>query len=391
MKSAMPFQIKLKKFSDQQVDRASDQLGQELETYPFSAVRSERYFVDGFEDLRSDLEFELSQKIICIETLQQVACKGLRHGGEMRPLVWKILLGYLSVNSNSWEDELTQHRLKYTQLKEEFLASPSQCTNKEEKEYHANGLLRRHEVTNGDHPLNLRNGSTWNQYFKNAEIAEQIDRDLERTHPDIEFFSVNSPISQTNQAAMRNILLLFAKMNPAIGYVQGMNEVLAPLYYVFRTDSSEDNTLHAEADSFGCFVQLLSGFVDNFCPQLDNSSVGIHATLSRLSQLLKANDKDLWDHLENSKVNTQFYAFRWVTLLLTQEFEFHSIMTIWDFLLSNPLGVQEMLLRVCCSMLLCVRNELLQGDFAANLKLLQHYPEVDLRHLLDVASNINSL
>lgn len=38
---------------------------------------------------------------------------------------------------------------------------------------------------------------------------------------------------------MRSVLRLFAKMNPVISYVQGMNEVLAPLYYVFRTDSDE--------------------------------------------------------------------------------------------------------------------------------------------------------
>jgi TBC1 domain family member 13 len=35
--------------------------------------------------------------------------------------------------------------------------------------------------------------------LQDSEISEQIDRDLERTHPDIEFFSVNSQISQKNQ------------------------------------------------------------------------------------------------------------------------------------------------------------------------------------------------
>lgn len=45
------------------------------------------------------------------------------------------------------------------------------------------------------------------------------------------------------QEALRNILLLFAKLNPAIRYVQGMNEVLAPLYYVFSTDPNEQNAV----------------------------------------------------------------------------------------------------------------------------------------------------
>lgn len=42
---------------------------------------------------------------------------------------------------------------------------------------------------------------------------------------------------------MRNVLLLFSKLNPAIRYVQGMNEVLAPLYYVFSTDTDEKNAV----------------------------------------------------------------------------------------------------------------------------------------------------
>lgn len=50
------------------------------------------------------------------------------------------------------------------------------------------------------------------------------------------------------QQAMKNILLLFAKLNPAIRYVQGMNEVLAPIYYVFSTDTDEKNAVRLPLD-----------------------------------------------------------------------------------------------------------------------------------------------
>jgi len=44
--------------------------------------------------------------------------------------------------------------------------------------------------------------------------------------------------------------------------------------------------------------------VDHFCQQLDNSPVGILSTLSRLAELLKENDEELWKHLEfTTKVN----------------------------------------------------------------------------------------
>jgi hypothetical protein len=49
-----------------------------------------------------------------------------------------------------------------------------------------------------------------------------------------------------------------------------------------------------------------------------------------------------------------------------------------------------MLLRICCAMLLCVKSRLLSGDFVANIKLLQHYPDdINLEYLLQVAQDIS--
>ncbi|KAI7987228.1 TBC1 domain family member 13 [Camellia lanceoleosa] len=351
------------------------------------------------DEKRSDLEYELSQMEINLEKLQRVASSGLPDGGGLRATAWKLLLGYLPASRDLWEKELAENRLKYAKLKEELLLSPTEFSRRNGEVLDSNqqcadsdvdGPLERQDISNEDHPLNLGKASVWHQFFQFTEIAQQIDRDLQRTHPDMKFFSGESSLSRKNREAMRNILLLFAKLNPEIRYVQGMNEVLAPLFYVFSTDTDEQNAANAEADSFSCFVRLLSDSVDHFCQQLDNSSVGIHSTLSRLSELLKANDEELWRHLEyTTKVNPQFYGFRWITLLLTQEFDLHSVMRIWDTLLSNPFGVQEMLLRVCCAMLLCIKSSLLSGDFIANLKLLQHYPKINIEHLLRVAKDIS--
>ena len=42
---------------------------------------------------------------------------------------------------------------------------------------------------------------------------------------------------------MKNILLVFAKLNQGIRYVQGMNEILAPIFYVFRNDPDDDSSV----------------------------------------------------------------------------------------------------------------------------------------------------
>ncbi|PIA42458.1 hypothetical protein AQUCO_02000121v1 [Aquilegia coerulea] len=275
--------------------------------------------VDSVYEKRSELEFLLSREVINIEQLQSVASLGLPNEGGLRSMVWKLLLGYLPASQDLQEGELAERRLKYAKLKNELLINPTELTRTRDKplviieqatECSADGPLRRQRVSYGDHPLSDGNTSIWHLYFQDAEIAEQIDRDLLRTHPEMKLFSGDSSFSCRTRQAMRNILLIFAKLNPEIHYVQGMNEVLAPLYYVSITDPLEKDASNAEADSFFCFVRLLSDSVDHFCEQLDNSSVGILSTLSRFTVLLKANDEELWRHLDiKNKVNRIIYYY----------------------------------------------------------------------------------
>uniref|UniRef100_A0A0E0CBV3 Rab-GAP TBC domain-containing protein n=1 Tax=Oryza meridionalis TaxID=40149 RepID=A0A0E0CBV3_9ORYZ len=340
---------------------------------------------------QSRLLAALSKKVIDLDELRMLAAQGVPDGAAVRPTVWKLLLGYLQSDRALWEQELAKKRSQYAAFKEEFLSNPMETARRQELEGQGsenagstnNGLLHRSEVTQEEHPLSLGKTSVWNQFFEYSEIMEQIDRDVKRTHPDMHFFCGDSSFAKSNQESLKNILIIFAKLNAGIRYVQGMNEILAPLFYVFRNDPDDKNANFAEADSFFCFVELLSGFRDNFCQKLDNSAVGIQGTLSKLSQLVAKYDGELQRHLEiTTEVNPQFYAFRWITLLLTQEFNFADIIHIWDTLLSDPDGPQETLLRICCAMLILVRKRLLVGDFTSNLKLLQNYPPTNISHLL---------
>ncbi|KAA8548395.1 hypothetical protein F0562_000079 [Nyssa sinensis] len=354
------------------------------------------------EEISRQAQFlqELSKKVINMGELRRLSSQGIPDGAGIRSTVWKLLLGYLPIDRGLWSSELAKKRSQYKQFKEELLMNPSEITRRldqpvsfenEKSKSDCSGLLSRLEITHGEHPLSLGETSIWNQFFQDTEIIEQIDRDVKRTHPDMNFFSADAQFAKSNQEALKNILIVFAKLNPGIRYVQGMNEILAPLFYIFKNDPNEDYTAFAEADTFFCFVELLSGFRDHFCQQLDNSVVGIRSTITKLSLLLKEHDEELWRHLEvTTKVNPQFYAFRWITLLLTQEFNFADSLLIWDTLLSDPEGPQETLLRICCAMLIIVRRRLLAGDFTSNLKLLQNYPPTNISHLLYVANKLRT-
>lgn len=69
---------------------------------------------------------------------------------------------------------------------------------------------------------------------------------------------------------MQRALFVYAKLNPGLTYVQGMNELFAPLYHAFSLDA---NAEHAEADAFWCFVELMTEFRDNYCEQLVSALV----------------------------------------------------------------------------------------------------------------------
>ncbi|XP_028101667.1 TBC1 domain family member 5-like isoform X3 [Camellia sinensis] len=192
---------------------------------------------------------ELSRKVVNMGELRRLASQGVPDGAGIRSTVWKLLLGYLPTDRGFWSSELAKKRIQYKQFKDELLMNPSEiarrledttsCEN-EESNCETGGVLPRSEITHGEHPLSLGKTSIWNQFFQDTEIIEQIDRDVKRTHPDMNFFSGDTQFAKSNQDALRNILIIFAKLNPGIRYVQGMNEILAPLFYVFRNDPNEE-------------------------------------------------------------------------------------------------------------------------------------------------------
>jgi len=189
--------------------------------------------------------------------------------------------------------------------------------------------------------------------------------------------------------ALKRILFIYAKLNPGIRYVQGMNEILGPLYYIFATDPIEDYRDNAEADTFFCFTNLMSEIRDNFCKTLDKSVIGITGLMAKLNGLLKVKDFELWENFESKSLNPQFYSFRWLTLLLSQEFELPDVLRLWDSLFADPMRF-DFLLFVCCAMLVCLRDTLLDGSFADNLKLLQSYPLQDIHSILSKAEELRN-
>lgn len=175
-------------------------------------------------------------------------------------------------------------------------------------------------------------------YFADQEVWEEINKDIKRTRPDMSFFFMprdneitpeqvqnvkkggnlfenfgastedTSDFTQKilenekvekNSDVMARILFIYAKLNPGVKYVQGMNEILAPIYYIFANDPHPSFSQYVEHDSFFCFTNLMAEIRDIFVQSLDQSELGIKGQLNVLNQLLKQHDFEVWQTLED--------------------------------------------------------------------------------------------
>ncbi|KAH7728019.1 TBC domain-containing protein c [Aphelenchoides avenae] len=340
----------------------------------------------------------------------------------LRPLCWRLFLGGLPKERQEWLNVLKKQRAEYLGLVDNLIVRP--------------GLEEaQHEQQTVDHPLASGAESQWDGYFKDNEVLTQIDKDVRRLRPEIDFFQRNTayPLRsaarihlserinrenlssevpeaklpcqsflsssnnnnnkakssaedvqdvETHWQVVERILFVYSKVNSGIKYVQGMNEIVGPIYYVFANDPDEEWRAYAESDTFYCFQNLMTEIKDNFIRTLDSSDCGIESTLRRFHDVFAETDPQLHRHVVDSlSIKPQFYAFRWISLLLSQEFSLPDVIILWDTVFAHSNRI-ETVQYICLAMLESLREELLQGDFSHDVRLLQNYPSVDLGQLV---------
>ena len=103
---------------------------------------------------------------------------------------------------------------------------------------------------------------------------------------------------------------------------------------------------------------------------LDKTETGITGIMVRFMDTLKARDLQTHARLQEQDLKPQFFAFRWLTLMLSQEFALPDVLRIWDSLLSDETRC-DLLIEVCVAMIMLVREKIMVQEFPENMKLLQ--------------------
>ncbi|XP_070490069.1 TBC1 domain family member 13 [Chironomus tepperi] len=372
-------------------------------------------------------EFEnlINQDEIDKKALKKFIHSGIPECAKYRPICWKLLFNYLDPKRKNWESHLERQRNNYRNLIKDFCIPPS-CKDVD---------------LSVDHPLSDNIDSSWSTFFKDNEtFLLQIDKDARRLLPDISFFQepckypcdivVNSDTEirlhhrvapstlssanverkgvgikkinlivkrapenyqamqrgqEANWEVVERMLFIYAKLNSGQGYVQGMNEIIGPIYYVFA--SNDEHAEFAEADCFWCFTALMSEIRDFFIKTLDETDTGIRGMMNKLTKMLEKKDIHVSNRLKEQGIFPQYYSFRWISLILSQEFDLPDVLRLWDSILADE-NRFEYLICVCCAMIILVRDQILENDFEHNVKLLQNYPSMDINFVLNRANQL---
>jgi hypothetical protein len=142
---------------------------------------------------------------------------------------WRIMLGLIpSENSPiKWIERIRNHRLRFQKISDKYSI---------------------HGTKNLDpmmfNPLMGGKDNLWNEMLEDKDIRETIFRDVIRTYQEYKFFKRKEIRDQ-----MVSTLYYWSKTYPMFSYRQGMNEIIAVIYFVFYAEHAEwDNNIDKKTD-----------------------------------------------------------------------------------------------------------------------------------------------
>ena len=246
-----------------------------------------------------------------------------------------------------------------------------------------NEIIKNNEIiNNNDTKINssLKNDIKNNQKFLSSlaectdrNLLEMINKDINRTHMNMHFFNnlannkkkiSEKEISQiifqkrnctytnykqvytkgrdkknifeneTHSDVIERIIYIYSKLNKEVSYVQGMNELIAPIYYCFCIDNTV-SLENVEADTFWCFTFMMKDIKKLFLKENDNLKGGILDRVFTLDLIIKTLQKDIYKILTKNNVNIFHFAFSWINVFFCQEFLMPDIIRLWDIIFSE--------------------------------------------------------
>eukprot|EP00826_Nyctotherus_ovalis_P046976 TRINITY_DN5350_c0_g5_i2.p1 TRINITY_DN5350_c0_g5~~TRINITY_DN5350_c0_g5_i2.p1 ORF type:complete len:420 (+),score=110.05 TRINITY_DN5350_c0_g5_i2:71-1330(+) len=316
-----------------------------------------------------------SVRILCFNGLVE-DCRGLRS------TVWKLILYYLPPDTSQWLNIMEAKLKEYNEYRETLIPTliPVDLSGGKEdlwEDVEKDIRRTRSDVAFFIEPVDKRSGIDPGflyelTQFRKMELTAEQQKNYVYTHADI----------------LGRILYIYGCRHPQIRYVQGMNEVLAVIYYVFSKDCIRGYERFVESDAYFSFENMMEELKDSFNMEADMEANGIRAKLKDIENVIERNRKDLWDVLQENSIDINIFAIRWQMLLLCQEFLMPEVVRLWDSLLSDMVRF-SFFSYVCLALLVNVEKEILEGGFDEIVNAIRESPEkIEMKDLIKLAKEL---
>lgn len=256
------------------------------------------------------------------EVKERIFHGGLDPSDNVRKEAWPFLLGLYDWNSTIEDRKalLNSLRDQYVRLKGAWWERMIEDTNTtaDQQEWHREQKLRiEKDVHRTDRHIPLFAGEDmphpdpsspfYNEHGNGTNVHMEQLKDMLLTYLE---YDTPLPNGSANTALASNT----SPQN--LGYVQGMSDLISPLYAVFQDD----------ALAFWCFVHFMKRMSRNFM----RSQVGMRAQLTTLDQLVQLLDPKLYVHLQKLESTNFFFFFRMFLVWYKREFEWSDILSLWE-------------------------------------------------------------
>eukprot|EP01129_Flabellula_baltica_P010498 TRINITY_DN4442_c0_g2_i1.p1 TRINITY_DN4442_c0_g2~~TRINITY_DN4442_c0_g2_i1.p1 ORF type:complete len:437 (+),score=90.59 TRINITY_DN4442_c0_g2_i1:18-1328(+) len=297
----------------------------------------------------------------------------------IRSLIWKVFLNVLDQDEalEIWIQKITTRRDEYDQLISEFDINP-----------------RGGKKTN---PLARDNDSEWSLYFENEKIKKTIMMDINRTYPEYQFFHTDEV-----KKMILNVLFVYAKKYPEIGYRQGMHDLAAPILYLVneeKLDVDDEEPLSVmfdqskvEQDTWIMFEALMMTAQHFYgtTQQTKHTELAVTEKCEYIQNiLLKKVDPYLSTYFNNLEVLPQIYLLRWLRIMFGREFSLRETLLLWDaiFAWDYDLSLCDY---ISVAMLYRLRDTFIESDYNDILGILFRYPSdgMTVESLLELTLDI---
>lgn len=263
---------------------------------------------DSFFDSSGSLQYTIE------EVLEEVFHSGLEM--DVRKEAWLFMLGVYPWDTTSLEREQLKKTLEnnYIEYKNNWVADLEKQKNDE--------------------------------FWKDQKA--RIYKDLKRTDREIELYAISKEENQADAAnngvaneddetlfnnpnllVLRDILFSYNEINVNLGYVQGMCDLLSPLYYIFRDESI----------TFWAFNRFMERMERNFIRDLS----GMKTQMLTLTELVQFMLPDLYVHLEKYDSSNLFFFFRMLLVWFKRELTFFETMDLWEVMWTDYYSSQFIL------------------------------------------------